>query len=151
MIDERGEQLGVFNLENALQKAYEARLDLIQVTDKVEPPICKIMDYGKYAYQQSKKEKKQRHQAGEMKSIRLTFNISPHDMETRCRAAEKFLKKGQKVRVELLLRGREKALGEHAKGKIEQFLGILNGLIPIKIERELKRDFRGFATIVAKQ
>jgi translation initiation factor IF-3 len=151
LIGPEGKQLGIFSLEEALKKAQELELDLVQVTDKVTPPVCKIMDYGKYLYALQKKERKMRQsQTGELKNIRLTFNISEHDMETRARAAEKFLKKGDKVRIELVLRGREKALSDFAKQKVNQFLEILKKSTPIKIERELKREARGLTMIVAK-
>jgi len=152
VIDETGKQLGVFGLEEALRMAEERNLDLIQVTEKTEPPVCKIMDYGKYLYWLQKKEKVTKVSGGgELKGIRLGFNISLHDLETRARQAEKFLKKGDKVRIEMVLRGREKALGEFAKGKINQFLEILEKLIPVKIERELKKEPRGFTMIISKK
>lgn len=150
VIDETGKQLGVMPLEKALQTAMERNLDLIQVTEKVEPPVCKIMDYGKYLYQQKKKEKAARPKGGELKGIRLGFNISQHDLETRVRQAEKFLKAGDKVRIEMRLRGREKALGNFAKEKINKFLEILTSLVPYKVERELKREPRGFTMIISK-
>lgn len=150
LIGPDGKQLGIFNLEEALRKAREAGLDLIKITDKVEPPVCKIMDYGKYIYQQSKKERKLRKKSGELKNIRLSFNISEHDMETRVAAAEKFLKKGNKIRIEMVLRGREKALSDFAKQKLEQFLAMLEKLISIKVERELKRERRGLTMIVTR-
>ena len=151
VIDETGKQLGIFPLEAALRLAQERSLDLIQVTEKVDPPICKIEDYGKYLYREEKKERGiHKHKGGELKGVRLTFNISQHDMETRAHQAEKFLKKGDKVRIELPLRGREKALGDFAKEKINKFLEILNGVIPIKIERELKREPRGFTMLISK-
>lgn len=110
------------------------------------------MDYGKYLYALQKKERAAKmKRVGEIKGIRLGYNISLHDMEVKANLAEKFLKKGNKVRVEMLLRGRQKALGEFAKGKINQFLEILEKLIPIKIERELKRESRGFTMIIVKQ
>ncbi len=151
LIDPEGKQLGVFNLTEALRKSREAGFDLIQITDKVEPPICKIMDYGKYLYRQDKKERKMRAtKSGELKNIRLTFNISEHDMETRKKAAEKFLNKGCKVRIEMKLRGRQKALGNFARQKLNQFLDILQKSTPIKIERELKREVRGLTMIITK-
>ena len=150
MIDETGKQLGVVSLNEALQKAEERRLDLIQVTEKVEPPVCKIMDYGKYLYQEKKKEKQAKPKGGELKGIRLTFNISAHDLETRARQSEKFLKGGDKIRIEMVLRGREKALGNFAREKINKFLEILQSLIPYKVERELKREPRGFSMIISK-
>lgn len=152
VIDETGKQLGVMGLEKALQIAQERNLDLIQVTEKVEPPVCKIMDYGKYLYQEKKKEKQaSKKQGGELKGIRLRFNISQHDLETRARQTEKFLKGGDKVRIEMVLRGREKALGNFAREKINKFLEILQEITPYKIEKEIKREPRGFSMIISKQ
>jgi len=152
VIDETGKQLGVIGLEKALQMALERNLDLIQVTERVDPPVCKIMDYGKYLYQEKKKERQfSKKQSGELKGIRLRFNISQHDLETRARQTEKFLKDGNKVRIEMVLRGREKALGNFAREKINKFLEILQGIIPYKIEKEIKREPRGFSAIISKQ
>jgi len=151
VIDETGKQLGIMKLEEALRLARERNLDLIQVTEKVQPPVCKIMDYGKYLYQEKRKEKSATKVHGGLKGIRLSFRISQHDLEIKANLAEKFLKKGYKVRVELILRGREKALSEFAKKKVAQFLEILEKIIPIKVERELKREARGFTMIISKQ
>ena len=151
LIDETGKQLGIVNLTDALRKSREAGLDLIQVTEKVNPPVCKILDYGKYAYQEKKKERKQKQdRSGELKSIRLRFNISPHDLETRAKSAEKFLKKGYRVRIEMVLRGREKRLSDFAREKLDQFLKTLQEIIPIKIEKEVKRAGKGLTTIITK-
>jgi translation initiation factor IF-3 len=139
------------NIFGAIDLAKSKGLDLIQVTEKVEPPVCRIGDYGKYLYQQQKKEKKMaKPRGGELKEIRLTFNISPHDMETRAKQAEKFLKEGDKVKINMSLRGREKAMGSFATEKVKKFLDQLNSIIPIKTERELKREPRGFTMIVSK-
>ena len=151
LIDETGKQLGLMPLEKALEESRERNLDLIQVTEKVEPPVCKIMDYGKYIYQQQKKEKKQKPKGGELKGIRLGFGISQHDLEVRVRQAEKFLKVGDKVRIEMRLRGRERNLPDFAKEKMKKFLEILQTLTAYKIERDLKRDPRGFTIIISKQ
>ena len=151
VIDETGKQLGIVNLEEALRLARECNLDLIQVTERVTPAVCKIGDFGKYLYREEKKEKAiKKHIGGEMKGIRLSYNISLHDLEIRAKQAEKFLKKGDKILVELRLRGREKGFSEFAKRKINQFLEILEKLIPIKIERELKREQRGLTIIISK-
>jgi len=151
LIDERGKQIGIFNLQEALNKAREKGLDLVLITEKADPPVCKLIDYGKYLYQEKKKEKKQKQKkAGEIKNIRLGFNISSHDLETRAKAAEKFLKKGYKIRIELILRGRQKSLADHAKEKIHQFLEILQNIIKIKVERELKKEPRGLTMIISK-
>ena len=143
--------MGIMSLENALQLARERNLDLVQVTEKVAPPVCKITDYGKYLYSQHKKEKGgKRQKADQLKIVRLTFGISQHDLETRVKQAEKFLRKGNKVRTEMPLRGRERALGKFAQEKMNKFLESLNNLCPIKIERELKREPRGFTVIISK-
>jgi len=152
VISETGEQLGVMNIFQAIDLAKSRGLDLIQVTEKVEPPVCRIADYGKYLYTQQKKERKMaRPKGGELKEIRLTFGISPHDMDIRATQAEKFLKEGDKVKVNMALRGREKAMGGFATDKVKIFLEKLNSLIPIKTERELKREPKGFTMIVSKQ
>ncbi len=152
MIDETGKQLGILDLREAVEMAREKNLDLIQVTEKVDPPVCKIMEYGKYLYAEEKKEKEaqKKQKGGEIKGIRLTFNISAHDLETRARQTEKFLKEGDKVRIDMVLRGREKAHQDFAKEKISQFLDILEKQTPFKIERDLKREPRGFSIIISK-
>ncbi len=151
VISETGEQLGIMNIFQAIDLAKSKGLDLIQVTEKVEPPVCRIANHGKYLYQQQKKEKKMaKPKGGELKEIRLTFNISPHDMETRAKQAKKFLDEGDKVKVNMSLRGREKAMGGVATEKVKKFLENLNSTIPIKTERELKREPRGFSMIISK-
>lgn len=152
LIDETGQQLGVLPLPEAIQKAKDAGLDLIQVTEKVNPPVCKIMDYGKHLYSLKKKEKAtQHHKGGELKGIRLTFNISEHDLETRARQAEKFLKAGNKVMIEMKLRGRERAHKDFAENKVIKFIEILNNSIETKVERELKKQPRGLTMIITKK
>ncbi len=151
LIDEKGQQLGIVSFEEAKTKAQAAGLDLIQVTEKIDPPVCKIMDYGKYAYQLEKKERKSGHQkVGELKNIRLTFAISEHDLQTRAKAAIEFLQKGCKVRLEMRLRGREKYLDSFSRAKINKLLEIIQQSTPIKFERDLKKDPRGLSAIIAK-
>ncbi len=151
VIDETGKQLGIMPLEEALRISRDRNLDLIQVTEKVVPPVCRIGDFGKYLYQQQKKERKIKQIGGELKEIRIGFNISPHDLETKAKLTEKFLKKGDKVKISMLLRGREKALGNFAREKMNQFFNFLGTVIPIKTERELKREPRGFTMIISKK
>lgn len=151
VVSETGEQLGVMNIFDAIDLAKSKGLDLIQVTEKVEPPVCKISDYGKYLYALKKKERAHKQpKGGDLKEIRLTFKISPHDMEIRANQAKKFLEEGNKVKINMALRGREKAMGNFAKEKTQKFLDSLNSLIPIKTERELKREPIGFTMIVSK-
>ncbi|MDP3990706.1 MAG: translation initiation factor IF-3 [Candidatus Nealsonbacteria bacterium] len=152
VVDETGKQLGLMKLEDAFLAAQERGLDLIQVTEKVEPPVCKIMDYGKYVYQEKKKDKTamQKQKGGTLKGIRLRFNISQHDLETRASQTANFFKAGDKVRIEMVLRGREKALANFAKEKIEKFLEALDKLCKYKVERELKKEPKGFSMIISK-
>ncbi len=151
LIDETGKQLGIMPTTRALQLAKEHNLDLIQVTEKIFPPVCKIGDSGKFLYRLKKREKTVKPKGGELKGIRLSFRISDHDLETRAKQSEKFLKKGDKIRIEMRLRGREKALQGFAREKIKKFLDILEKLIPIKTERELKKQPRGLTTIISKK
>ena len=153
VIDETGKQLGVMNIFEAIDLAKSKSLDLIQVTEKVEPPICKIGDYGKYLYSLKKKDKKikVKTHVSKLKEIQVGFNTSSHDIEVKAKQAEKFIKEGDKVKVGMRLRGREKALGDFAKKKIELFIDTLDKLTPIKVERELKREPKGFTVIISKK
>lgn len=110
------------------------------------------MDYGKYLYSEQKKARKEakKQKGGQLKQIRISFVISPHDLETKAHLAEKFLKKGNKVKVEMRLRGREKSFGQLAGEKMNKFLEILKGSATIKIERELKKEPRGLTIIISK-
>ena len=153
LIDEKGQNQGIFSLEEALKMAKEKNLDLIQVTEKADPPVCKLGNYGKFIYSLQKKERRGREgkKVGELRVVRIGFNISPHDLETKAKQAEKFLKEGCPLRLEMILRGREKALADFGKEKIEKLIEILNQRIPLKIEREIKKEPRGFTVIIKKQ
>ena len=149
LIDETGQQLGVVSLKEALQKAEEKGLDLIQVTEKVDPPVVRIGDQGKYLYQQEKKERESRkHSGGDLKEVRLGFNISDHDMETRLKQAIGFLTKGHRIRPTLPLRGRQKAREDHARQKFDHFITLLQEQAEIKFEREVKKEPRGLSAII---
>ena len=153
LVGEDGQQLGVFKLPEAIELAKGKGLDLIMVTDKAIPPVCKIGNYGKHLYSLQKKEKKNiagsRH--GETKNIRLSFNISDNDINTRVIAAEKFLNKGDKVNVELRLRGREKQLSDIGIQKINKFVEILKSKLDIKIEKEIKKEPKGLSVTILKK
>ena len=152
LIDEAGKQVGLLPLEEALSLAKSKGLDLIQVTEKVDPPVCKLGNYGKFLYQQGKKERKAGQQkASRLKEVRLTFGISTHDMETRAKQAKLFLGRGDTVRIVMRLRGREKAMGTFAREKAEKFLEIVRALIPITIDREPKMEPAGLSLIITKK
>jgi translation initiation factor IF-3 len=109
VIDDNGAQIGVLTSKEALALAQSKELDLIEVAPNASPPVCRIMDYGKYKYAQAKKEQEQRkkHKAGELKIIQLRPNISPHDLEIKAKHAQEFLGDGDKVRLTLKFRSRE--------------------------------------------
>jgi len=144
--------MGVVPLEQALELAQTRGYDLIQVTERVDPPVCKLAEYGKYLYQQEKKAKEaKKPDTGELKEIRLTYAMQDHDLETRTKQAEKFLQKGNRLRVTLRLKGRQNALEGYAREKIEKFMEKLQAIVPVKIERELKKEPRGLSTIISKK
>lgn len=149
VIDEKGSQVGIILIEEALKMSREKGLDLIQITDKVIPPICKIMDHGKFLYDQKKKDKSAKSKKEEIKGIRLSFNISDHDLEIRANAAKKFLEKGNKIKAEMRLKGRQKGLKDFAKEKTRKFIKILENIIPIKIDRDIKIEPRGITVVIS--
>lgn len=109
LIDENGEKKGAMNLSEALELAYDKKLDLVMVAPNPDMPVCKIMNYGKYKFEQSKKEKEARkkQKTFELKEIRITPNIDKHDFEFKAKNARKFLEDGNKVKITLKFRGRE--------------------------------------------
>lgn len=144
--------MGVMATEKAVKKAEEEGLDLVQITAKAEPPVCKIRDYGKYVYELKKKKKKAKktNKAGELKEVQLTFNISDHDLETRKKRVLKFLKANKKIRLRMRLRGREHALKDYARKKIKNFMKEVGEEVPIKVERRLKKERGGLAAIIRR-
>ena len=111
LIDENGDQVGIVATREALARAEEAGLDLVCISPKAVPPVCKIIDYGKYRYEQARKEKeaKKKQKVMEVKEIRMSPNIDKNDLNTKMSAARKFLEKGNRVKVTLRFRGREMA------------------------------------------
>ena len=150
LIDETGNQIGVVSTSQALQMAQEKGLDLIEVASKTDPPVCKIADFGKFQYQKEKQARQQKiHQKKTgLKGIRIGLNTAKHDLELKVNQAENFLKKGYKVRIEIILRGREKAFGNNARHKIENFKSLLSqGVV---VEQAIVRQPRGFSMIIGK-
>ena len=110
LIDEEGQMRGIFSIDEALSMAEAADLDLVNISPNADPPVCKILDYGKYRYEQQKKEKnaKKNQHVTEIKEIRLSASIEDHDITVKAKAASKFLQDGDKVKVSLRFRGRER-------------------------------------------
>lgn len=127
MIDEHGAQLGVLDTRTAIQMAIERELDLVEVSPVAQPPVCKIVDYGQLRYEANKKERKHKgkQKKTEVKGIRLSLTISDHDIAVRVGQAQKFLEKGNKVQIELLLRGRQKMHPEIGREVVNKFIGLL--------------------------
>lgn len=148
MVDEKGSQMGVMKTQEAILLAKQKGVDLVLVTANTTPPVCKLIEYGKYLYRQKKHERKSK--VTEVKGIRLNFNISLHDIETKAKQAKEFLEKGDKVKIELILRGREKALAGFAKEKINKFVEILNSYLAIEFDQEIKKLPFGFIAIIKK-
>ena len=122
VIDETGEKKGIMNINDALDLAYDKKMDLVLVSPNLDIPVCKIMNYGKYKFEQSKKEKeaKKKQKISELKEIRITPNIEQHDFEFKAKNIRKFIEDGNKVKITVRFRGRELnyvKLGEEALNK----------------------------------
>ena len=128
VISSSGEQLGIMNTADAIRMAREKGLDLIEVSPKPEPPVAKLTSYDKFRYQQNKLAQAQRkHQKKiEVKGIRLSARTGVHDLEFKARSADKFLSEGNKVKVELVMRGRERANSDYAFQQIQKFLALIS-------------------------
>ncbi|HKL16791.1 MAG TPA: translation initiation factor IF-3 [Patescibacteria group bacterium] len=134
VIKEKGDHLGVMETKEALQKAKEADLDLVEISPKAKPPVAKITNFGEFKYKLKKKAKQQNKKTKKstIKGIRLSFTIGEHDIQTKEKKATKFLKNGDKVKIELMLRGREKAKGKEAKQVIRNFIKRLDDIAEIE-------------------
>ena len=123
LIGENGEQLGVMPTKEAMRLAKEAELDLVKIAPTAKPPVCKIIDYGKYRYELVRKEKeaKKKQKVIEVKEVRLSPNIDVNDLNTKVSAARKFIQKGNKVKVTLHFRGREMAHVQSSRHILDDF------------------------------
>jgi len=135
----------------ALQVAREREIDLVEVAPMANPPVCRIMDYGKFQYQQSKQESasKSKQKKVETKGVRLGVRTDDHDLEFKKNQVEKFLKKGDKIKIDIVLRGREKAHHELARTNLINFLKSISG--DYKVEQDIKRFPGGFNVIIIPQ
>ena len=123
VIGEEGQQLGVMSPKDAMKLAREAEVDLVKVAPSAKPPVCKLVDYGKYKYELVRKEKeaKKKQRTIEVKEVRLSPNIDVNDLNTKCNSARKLIEKGNKVKVSLRFRGREMAHIDSSKHILEDF------------------------------
>lgn len=123
LVSEDGEQLGIMSAKDAMKIAREANLDLVKIAPQAKPPVCKVIDYGKYRYELARKEKeaKKKQKTMDVKEIRLSPNIDENDLNTKAGQARKFLSKGDKVKVTLRFRGREVAHMGMSKQILDKF------------------------------
>ena len=123
VIGEEGQQLGVMSPKDAMKLAREAEVDLVKIAPSAKPPVCKLVDYGKYKYELVRKEKeaKKKQRTIEVKEVRLSPKIDVNDLNTKCNSARKFIEKGDKVKVSLRFRGREMAHIDSSKHILEDF------------------------------
>lgn len=151
VVDVDGSQLGILPLKEALNIAASKNLDLVNIAPQAKPPVCRIMDYGKYRYEQAKREKEARknQKTIEIKEVRMSLNIDTHDFNTKVNAARKFLTAGNKVKVSVRFRGREMAHPELGQELLERFKNDCSEVGVV--EKQPKMEGRSLAMfIVAK-
>jgi translation initiation factor IF-3 len=151
LIGADGEQLGIVSGKEAQRLAEEAGLDLVKIAPTAKPPVCKIIDYGKYRYEQARKEKeaKKKQKTIELKEIRLSPNIDTNDLNTKINAAKKFIEKGNKVKVTLRFRGREMAHMNQSKYILDDFAEALADVAVV--EKAPKVEGRSIGMVLAEK
>lgn len=124
VVDQDGEMLGVISLREAINKAQDVNLDLVEVSPNAKPPVCKMLDLGKFMYEQQKKKKeaKKKQKTVQLKEIKLRVNTDSHDLEYRLKNARKFIEDGNKVKFSLRFRGREMAHNDIAKARFQEII-----------------------------
>lgn len=153
VIDEQGVFLGVLKTAEAVALANEREYDLVEVSPKENPPVCKFLDYGAFKYQKEKEQRQQKAHAKkvEVKGIRLSVKMAQHDLDVRLGQALDFLSEGQKLKIEIILRGREKAHGELAEERIRNFISDLSKKYTLYTEQEVTRQGGNVSAIVGRK
>ncbi|MCR4802037.1 MAG: translation initiation factor IF-3 [Lachnospiraceae bacterium] len=151
LIGEDGEQVGVMSAKDAMKLAKEAGVDLVKIAPNANPPVCKIVDYGKYRYEMARKEKeaKKKQKVTDVKEIRLSPNIEGNDLNTKANQARKFLSKGDKVKVSLRFRGREMAHVGISKQILDDFFAKLEDVAVI--EKPAKMEGRSMIMFLGEK
>lgn len=151
VIGENGDQLGIMSAAEAQKIADEAELDLIMIAPTAKPPVCRIVDYGKYRYEQLRKQKdaKKKQKTMEVKEIRLSPNIDENDLNTKANQARKFIEKGDKVKVSLKFRGREMAHVQTGREIMENFCERLSDIA--SVDKAAKMEGRNLIATLAKK
>jgi translation initiation factor IF-3 len=153
LLDQTGENLGVFPLSEALRLAQEQESDLVEINPKANPPACKIINFTQFKYQKEKEARKQKAKThiADLKGIRLSIRISEHDMGVRLNQAQDFLERGDKVRVEIILRGREHGKAHLGHDVVKKFVSLLEAKTPLRFDQEISRQGSKITAIVAKK
>lgn len=153
VLNKTGDNLGVMKTAAAILVAQEQGVDLVEINPKTEPPVVKLIDFGQFRYAQEKEMRLQKaHQhVVDIKGIRLSLRIGPHDIEIRHNQTLKFLNDGHKVKVEIILRGRENQYGGQAVDVVKKFVADVNTAIPVRIEQAVERNANKVTAIIAKQ
>lgn len=151
LIGEDGEQLGVMSSREAMKIAEEAELDLVKISPKAKPPVCKIVDYGKYKYEQTRREKeaKKKQKTVELKEVRLSPNIDTNDLNTKMNNARKFIGKGNKVKITLRFRGREMAHMNQSRHILDDFAKALEDIAVV--EKPSKLEGRSISMVLTEK
>ena len=151
VIGENGDQLGIMSAKEALKLAQEAELDLVKIAPTAKPPVCKIIDYGKYRYEQARKEKeaKKKQKTVDVKEVRLSPNIDKNDLNTKVNNAKKFIQKGDKVKVTLRFRGREMAHMQTSKHILDDFADMLKDVATV--EKPAKLEGRSISMVLTEK
>lgn len=149
LVDAEGKKVGEIETARALEMAREAGLDLVEIVPKAKPPVCKIIDWGKYQYQQAKKKQDSAKKKNKVvvKGIRFRPTTGENDLAFKLKQAEKFLQKGARLKVEIILRGREKAFQEASKQKLQDFVDKIE--IPVRIEQPIQKQFNGWNILLS--
>jgi translation initiation factor IF-3 len=149
LIDVNGEQLGVMSAKEAQKIAYDRQLDLVKIAPQAKPPVCKIMDYGKYKYEASKKEREARknQKVVNIKEVRLSPTIEEHDLNVKKKNAEKFIANGDKVKVSIRFRGRQLSHTSLGQEIMDRFARDLEGIAVI--EKRPKLEGKNMIMIIA--
>ena len=147
LVDENGEQVGLVALEEGLRLAKAAELDLVEVAPDAEPPVCKILDYGKHRYRQKKRTNQGKHHSSQVKEIRLHPKTGEHDIEYRVNHAREFLAQGHRVMVNVLFKGREMAHVERGREILQLVIEQLEEVA--KIEQAPKMEGRKMSVTLA--
>jgi len=153
IINDEGENLGVFSTKTALGMAQEQELDLVEINPKAVPPIAKIVPFAHFKYQKEKEARKQKTNShvSEIKGVRISMRIGQHDLDIRRLQAEKFLNRGDKVKIELILKGRDRAQSQIGYDVVKAFADLIKQTVNIRFEQEPTRQGTRINAIITKQ